>query len=271
MKRAPSLACLCLAVVTALAAVPAPSARAEGAGRPEVWVAFGDSLTASPPWPWSDILARETGNRVINAGRDGATIRGAVRFLEADVLRHQPDLVFVMYGVNDQSIPDDGEPDGYRVPPKVFAAKLDTVITRIQASGARVVLMTNRPLVQGPGAPRLNLYLDRHGDGGRLYTLPRKTKDSIRLYNDIIRAKAREHGTVLVDIWQAIVDRAGSDRDADLLRLGLERPPPHLDGVHLGPHGARFYADTILKAMPFRPPRLGAGEGGGAPRGRIPR
>jgi len=218
----------------------------------ELWVAFGDSLTASQKWPWTEILAQETGNTVINSGHNRTTTRNALRFLKHDVLDRKPDLVLVMFGINDQRIPNDARPGAYEVPPEEYARNLDTIITRVQATGARVVLLTNRPLVQGPGAPTRNFYLDRNGGKGALYTLPRKTKDSIQLYNDIVRAKAREHGAFLVDIWKAVVNRAGSDRDEDVLKLGLDRPGDLLDGVHLGPGGARFYSDTIRAAMPFR-------------------
>jgi lysophospholipase L1-like esterase len=217
-----------------------------------VWVAFGDSLTQSMPFPWTELLERATGHPVINAGIAGNTTADALKRLDADVLRHHPDLVLVMFGVNDQEIPDGAAPGAYAVPPQAFAANLDAIVTRIQATGARVVLLTNRPLVQGPGAPGATFYLDRHGDRGALYTLPRKTKDTIRLYNDIVRAKARERHTALVDIWQAVVDRAGSDSDADLLKLGIGFPGRHDDGVHLGLDGSLLYARTILEAMPFR-------------------
>lgn len=238
-----------LALALGLSATPACTHTGDA---PEVWVAFGDSLTASQKWPWTEILARETGNRVINSGHNRQTTTDALPYLEGDVLAHKPDLVLVMFGMNDQFVPDGGRPDGHLVPPEVYAANLDTMITRIQAIGARVVLMTNRPVIQGPGAPEMRLYLDRTADGGRLYTTPGRANDSIQLYNDIVRAKAAEHGTFLVDIWQAVVDRAGGTDDASLWKVGLERPPPLLDGVHLGPRGARFFADTIKAAMPFR-------------------
>lgn len=217
----------------------------------EVWAASGDSITVNRFWQWTDIVAQETGNVLhIPPQKHGSTIVALER-LEYEILAHKPDLVFVMIGINDQWIRNGSAPDEYAVPPAKFAANLDLIITQIQVTGAKVVLMTNRPLIQGPGAPNFSFYLDRNGDGGALYTLPRKVKDSIQLYNDIIRAKAKEHGTHLVDIWQAIVDVAGSDSDADLLALGLGRPGKKLDGVHVGPGGARFIAQTVLDAMPF--------------------
>jgi lysophospholipase L1-like esterase len=225
------------------------------AARAELWVAFGDSLMATRRWSWVDLLARETGNTILRVAQGGRTTSDALPFLESEVISRKPDLVIVGFGINDQRIPDGRAPGAYQVSPQVFTRNLDTIITRIQAIGARVVLLTCRPLVEGPagaGGPPKGFYLDRNGDGGSLYTLPRRTKDSIRLYNDIIRAEAREHGTFLVDIWKEVVAKAGSDGDVDLLRLGIDRPRPLLDGVHLGPGGARLYADAIEAAMPFR-------------------
>lgn len=232
---------------------------AAGPERAPVWIAFGDSLTNRVrPASWVALVSRATHHPIQRAGIIGGTSAYAVSVLEDQVLSRHPDLVFVMFGVNDQQIPNDGAPDGYLVPPEQYAANLDTIVTRIQVQGAQVVLMTNRPLIQGPAGDGASYYLDRHGDKGALYTLPGHTKGSIRLYNDIVRAKAREHGTFLVDIWQAIVDRAGSDRDEDVRRLNLELRPSGEDGVHLGPEGARFFARTILSAMPFRPVELPA-------------
>ena len=217
------------------------------------WVAFGDSLTASQNWPWTELLEKATGNTVINSGLNRSTTRASLAFLDKDVIQHHPDLVLVMFGVNDQRIPNGGTVDGYQVPPDEYEKNLEQMVQRIQAAGAKVVLMTNRPLIQGPARPHGSLYLDRQGDGGKLYSLPGQTKGSIRLYNDIVRRVAARNEAYLVDIWQAVVDRAGSDSDEDVLTVGLERPGKWLDGVHLGPDGARFYNRTILDAMPFTP------------------
>jgi len=224
------------------------SALAEG----QRWVAFGYSLTASQHWPWTQLLAEATGNTVINSGMNRSTTRASLKFIDDDVLKHHPDLVLVMFGVNDQQIPDGGKPDGYAVPPAEYERNLTEMVTCIQATGIKVVLMTNRPLIQGPGRPRASFYLDRHGDRGALYSLPGKVKGSIRLYNDIVRRVAADTGVYLVDLWQAVVDAAGSDGDADVFKLGLDRPGNMLDGVHLGPGGAKFYTQTILNAMPFK-------------------
>lgn len=56
-----------------LAFVPV-SAWAEG----QRWVAFGDSLTASQNWPWTELLERATGHRVINSGVNRSTTRAAL-------------------------------------------------------------------------------------------------------------------------------------------------------------------------------------------------
>jgi lysophospholipase L1-like esterase len=238
------------AVIFLLCLLLPVSALAEG----QRWVAFGDSLTASQNWPWTELLERATGNTVINSGLNRSTTRASLAFVDKDVIQHRPDLVLVMFGINDQRIPNGGKVDGYAVPPDEYEKNLEQMVTRIQVAGAKVVLMTNRPLLQGPAMPRANFYLDRQGDGGALYSLPGQTKGSIRLYNDIVRRVAARNGAYLVDIWQAVVDRAGSDSDEDVLSVGLERPGKWLDGVHLGPDGARFYNQTILNAMPFEAP-----------------
>lgn len=230
---------------------------------PPVWVAYGDSLTtdtiydggrpvASIAGVWPEKVAEATGIRIINSAVGGATTEDAVHHLNDRVLIHRPDLVLIMFGINDQRILNGGRKNGYRVPPGRFRKNLIYVVTKIQETGAQVALMTNRPLVEGPGAPDNTYFLDVAGDGGDLYTLDGKTKTTIRVYNRIIREVAEAHGTHMIDIWQAVVDRAGGeDGDEAVLATGIDIPQPNTDGVHLGENGHRLVADAVLATEPF--------------------
>lgn len=231
---------------------------------PPVWLAYGDSLTtdtiydngqpvAAIPGVWPEKVAAATGIRIINTAVGGATTEDAVHHLHDRVLAHEPDLVLIMFGINDQRILDGGRSNGYLVPPARFRKNLLHIVTKIQETGAEVALMTNRPLVEGPGAPENTYFLDANGDGGDLYALAGKTKTTIRIYNRIIREVATQRGAHLIDIWQALVDQAGGeDSDEAVLATGIDIPPPHTDGVHLGEAGHRFIADTVLATEPFR-------------------
>ena len=227
-----------------------------------VWVAYGDSLTTDLynqdgkpvriKGIWPDLVAQAVGTiTMVNAGKAGATTDYALTQLEAQVLSHGPKIVFIMFGINDQHIKNNGQPDGYRVPPARYRQNLTAMVRRIHAMGAHVVLMTNRPLVQGPGAPDHDFYLDRYGDGGALYTIPGKVKGSIRMYNDIVQQVAEKHGAFVIDVWQVVVNAGGgSDDDKAILSTGIDMPPPKTDGVHLGVKGHALVARTVLNSLP---------------------
>ena len=68
-------------------------------------ICIGDSLTYGLGVPvensWVEILNRETEYEVYNKGISGDTSGGMLARLERDVLRENPDIVFVMGGAND--------------------------------------------------------------------------------------------------------------------------------------------------------------------------
>jgi len=123
-------------VVLALAlALPAPVP----AGEERVIVAFGDSLTAgfgvAPELAWPALLQERLTRegypyRVVNAGVSGDTTAGALRRVSW-VLRARPDVVVVALGAN----------DGLRGQPvTAMQANLAEIVSRLQASGPRVLL-----------------------------------------------------------------------------------------------------------------------------------
>ena len=118
----------------ALSTVGVSGARAE-----RVIVALGDSLTAglgvaadeAYPARLEARLAREGyGYRVVNAGVSGDTTAGGLRRVDW-VLRPKPEIVIVALGAN----------DGLRAQsPQAMRENLATIVRRLQAAGARVLL-----------------------------------------------------------------------------------------------------------------------------------
>ena len=118
----------------ALSLVGVGEARAE-----RVIVALGDSLTAglgvaadeAYPARLEARLAREGyGYRVVNAGVSGDTTAGGLRRVDW-VLRAKPEIVIVALGAN----------DGLRAQsPQAMRENLATIVRRLQAAGARVLL-----------------------------------------------------------------------------------------------------------------------------------
>jgi acyl-CoA thioesterase-1 len=115
---------------------------APGTGE-RIIVALGDSLTAGlgvasdEAYPaLLEARARQAGldYRVVNAGVSGDTSAGGLRRLDW-VLRLRPDVVIVALGSN----------DGLRgLPVATLRDNLTTIVTRLRAAGARVLLVGTR-------------------------------------------------------------------------------------------------------------------------------
>jgi lysophospholipase L1-like esterase len=100
-------------------------------------IAFGDSLVrgvgASPGGDLVSELSRRLGMPIVNAGRSGDTTTSALARLDQAVLSRQPRVVLVLLGGNDLL---------RRVPPDETIENLETIVARIRARGAAVVLAT---------------------------------------------------------------------------------------------------------------------------------
>ncbi len=99
-------------------------------------ICFGDSLTTcgAPNGRYSDILQdRFPTHEILNRGVGGETFVEAKERLERDVLAEHPDVVIVEYGANDWWRNER--------PNTVWAADLAWIIERIQATGAKVIVL----------------------------------------------------------------------------------------------------------------------------------
>jgi acyl-CoA thioesterase I len=132
--RAAALLLSCLALL----GIAAVEARGEG-----VVVVLGDSLTAGlgvaadeafPARLQARIRAEGYAYRVTNAGVSGDTTAGGLRRVDW-VLRANPEIVIVALGAN----------DGLRgQSPQAIRANLEEIVARLQAAGARVLLVGMR-------------------------------------------------------------------------------------------------------------------------------
>ena len=108
-----------------------------------VVVALGDSLTAGlgvaadeafPARLEARLKSEGYAYRVVNAGVSGDTTAGGLRRVDW-VLRARPEVVIVALGANDGLRGQD---------PKAMRANLDEIVARLQAAGARVLLVGMR-------------------------------------------------------------------------------------------------------------------------------
>lgn len=149
-------------------------------------IAFGDSYTegfgARPDDSYPAELSRLLGVGVANRGVTGETAGEALRRLERDVLRHDPDLVIVEFGVN----------EAYRgYPVERSLRDLETMVERIgNGTDARIVLV-----------------------GVRFWSFQEE-------FDEGLRGIAERHGTGLVlDVLDGIVpSRKGQDDGDPALR-----------------------------------------------------
>jgi acyl-CoA thioesterase I len=131
MRRAAALA-LFAAVLFSLS-MPARA-------RPSVILAFGDSLTAGLGLPASDAFPARLQAKlqsdgvavnIVNGGVSGDTTTDGLARLDWS-LADKPDFVILALGANDAL---------RGIDPKIVRANLDTMIDRIKASGARILLL----------------------------------------------------------------------------------------------------------------------------------
>jgi acyl-CoA thioesterase-1 len=126
-------------IVAALLAVAAPVAGVAAAAHvPEILV-FGDSLTAGLGLPTDQTFPARLETRlrseginvhVVNAGVSGDTTAGGLARLDWS-LADKPEFVILELGANDTL---------RGIDPKVVRANLDAMISKIQASGAKLLL-----------------------------------------------------------------------------------------------------------------------------------
>jgi len=219
----PSVLFLLAALFTSLAsAQPACPKLAEklAAGQPITVVCFGDSVTG---------LYYHTGGRraytdmvqlgllqaypnanvtAINAGISGNTTVNALDRIEKDVLAHKPDLVTIMFGLNDMT----------RVSLEDYRANLKSIIAQCRGVGAEVMLCTPNNVRDTESRPTAKL-LD---------------------YVAVVRELAAEEKTALADCYAAF------EKVRDLHPLDWAYLMS--DEIHPNMAGHKRIAETIVQA-----------------------
>lgn len=122
-------------------------------------VCFGDSVTGvyyhtGSRRAYTDMLgialqriAPRAKIEMINAGISGHTTVNALTRIDRDVLRHKPEVVTVMFGLNDMT----------RVPLKKYRANLKTIVKKCRDVGAEVILATPNNVTDTPRRPTKKL------------------------------------------------------------------------------------------------------------------
>ena len=191
------------------------------AGQPVKIVCLGDSVTGvyyhtggrraytamvevalDGAFPQAEVTA-------INAGISGNTTADGLKRLEKDVLAHKPDLVTVMFGLNDM----------VRVPIPDFKLNLGRIVKRCRDIGAEVLLCTPNSVIG---------------------TSNRRTATLVE-YCDAVHEVAREHRVPICDVHATY--EALRSRDPLAWRLMLS------DEIHPNMDGHKLIAETICQAI----------------------
>ncbi|MGB8852341.1 MAG: Dabb family protein [Pirellulales bacterium] len=193
-------------------------------------VFLGDSITQAGAGPGGYVtLVREAiatglpeaGVEVIGAGISGNKVPDLERRLDRDVIAKQPTTVVMYIGINDVWHSQRGQGTAR----DVFEAGLRSLVERIRAAGARVILCT--PSVIGEKATGTNP-LDAMLDD----------------YAGVTRTVAADLKTGLVDLRKHFVTHLAAEKKEQTDRGLLTT-----DGVHLNAAGNRFVADRMLEAL----------------------
>jgi lysophospholipase L1-like esterase len=200
-------------------------------------VAFGDSTTArrGATKVYATILQEELQNvRVINAGVGGNTTEMARNRFEIDVLRNQPQIAIIQFGINDAAV------DVWKTPPATtprvslerYEEHLRFFAQTLKAYRTRVVMMTPTPirwtakLREMYGKPP---YRPEVEDGFNTLMTP---------YCEAVRRIAREESVEFLDMQQGFVEGAR--------KLGVTVDALLADGMHPNDKGHRIEADLLL-------------------------
>lgn len=191
-------------------------------GKPAKIVCFGDSITGvyyhtGGVRAWSHLLEHalkiaypHAQLEVINAGVSGNTTTAALARMEADVLSRKPNLVAIMFGMNDT----------LRVSPSEYRDNLKELVARAVGQGVEVILMTPNTIHAGDA---------------------RWSPERVGEYAGIVRQVGKELGVPVADCFGRYQAEADKDRQAWVRLMS--------DMVHPNLHGHKLFAEEVARII----------------------
>lgn len=196
-------------------------------------VAFGDSVTMGatlngqmiPDDVYHQRLKKMLEKRypaiqfsIINSGIGGDDIHAGIKRMDRDVIRYQPDLVLVAFGLNDAG----GNPDGA----DVFQQKLSNVVQQIkEQTQADIILLTpnfmnTRAEITGPDLEWQKQFAELSSRFSRI-----QQQNKLAGYATAIRQTGSAYQVPVADVYQAWeqLEKSGTDI-MDLLANRLNHP-----------------------------------------------
>lgn len=197
-------------------------------------VAFGDSNTAvrGPVNVYAKQLKGRLDNaQVTNAGIGGNQTGMALARLDRDVLGKKPDVVIIMFGINDAAVDVWKKPPATkpRVSLDLYESNLRRIVKQCRQTGATPILMTPTPLRWSEKTRQ------RYG------AAPYKPDDIdgfnvlLPKYVDAVRRIAKTENVALCDTWKSFHEAKGGPESLLLS-----------DGMHLNDAGHALVTDSVL-------------------------
>lgn len=161
-------------------------------------------------------FAKNTGLDIINKGINGDTTRGILSRFTADVMDHEPDMVFFLTGTNDFIYREAGPEDAF--------ANLQLMAKMLDEAGAKAVYITPLPVDAGKAG-----FMWMAGMG--------ISYDAVNRDIEKLAQLIRESGRPYVDLTERYPEFIDSVGDADLA---------YMDGIHPMPDGQIFIARQVI-------------------------
>ena len=165
------------------------------------------------------LLARYPEHRLeyVNTGIGGNVIRDLFDRLTDDVIRHQPDWLSIMIGINDCNGWLSKNP-GRDISAEEYGDYFDKILTRVKnETSAKIVLISP-----------FYMSVDRDSQSYR-----RRVVDALPAYQQAVRAMSEKYGTLFVD-FHAMFQRLLKDWPTD--KFGQEPVHPNATGHLLMAH-----------------------------------
>jgi lysophospholipase L1-like esterase len=207
-------------------------------------VTFGDSTTVG--YSVTDNYPRQLDRRleklgteatIINSGVNGDTTSGATKRFDEDVLAHNPDVVIIQFGLNDQTMrlyEDPSEMTSY-VSLDDYAANLRRFVSELRSRNCWVILMTPNPMCW-TGT------LERHYPAGPFLDAPNGGNQLLEHYVETVREIARTEKIPLVDVFRHF-NEYERKTGGKIQELFLD------DGVHPNERGYSLIVDWLIPRL----------------------
>jgi lysophospholipase L1-like esterase len=212
-------------------------------------VAFGTSTTARRSGVsnvYADLLRKELPKhgipaRVINQGVPSNRTTDAVARFDSDVRAYDPDVVIILFGLNDSAVDVWRNATEPRVPLQSYRENLTTMLRTLKADGAKAVLATPNPLHWTEKLK--DLYAGPPHNDNSPYDAENPLGFNATLvdYVQVVREVAEQENVDLVDIHRQFMEYHAIE--------GQELTDLLLDGMHPNDKGHRIIADAFLSIL----------------------